>query len=126
MRRKGGAIAALALAWACAALDIAGVYEANLPAASGGGERNVSVTLETDGTAVVSSAFPGRPSRFLVEGKWRLEKHRVIVDLGKGQSMVFDYADDSLIARHWDRSVWGEEGPGTLRRVLPGGQGLRG
>jgi hypothetical protein len=58
-----------------------------LPAASGGGERQVSVILNPSGSAALSTAFSGRPSRSLV-----------------------------LIAKDWDRAVWSEAGPGTLER----------
>jgi hypothetical protein len=33
--------------------------------------------------------------------------------------MVFQHAGDELIARDWDRALWGEAGPGTLRRIQP-------
>jgi len=64
------AVAATALAAACATTDIPGTYEAIRPAANDGGERHVRVTLRTDGTAAVSSALSQRPDRSLVEGTW--------------------------------------------------------
>jgi len=113
------AFAAGVLAAACATTDVAGTYEAVLPAASGGGERHIRVTLRPDGFAAVSSAFSGRPSRFLAEGAWESAGSEVTVNLGgeRPARMVFRRAGDQLIAREWDRSLWGEAGPGVLHRV---------
>lgn len=98
-----------------AATHAAGTYAATLPAASGGGERQVSVVLQSDGTATVSSAFSGRPSRFTVTGTWEQSGERVVVNTDL-QRLVFDYAGNRLVAREWDRAAWGEAGPGTLQR----------
>jgi hypothetical protein len=116
------AFAAIALATACATPEVPGTYEAKLPAASGGGERHVSVTLDPSGAAAVSTAFPGRPSRSLVQGTWvQKEGGFVIVTLRgpRTEQIVFQHGGDELIARDWDRSVWGQTGPGTLRRKQP-------
>jgi hypothetical protein len=32
------------------------------------------------------------------------------------ERLVFDYAGDRLVAREWDRRMWGQAGPGTLLR----------
>ena len=93
----------------------AGTYAAVVPAASGGGERQVSVVLQSDGTATVSSAISGRPSRFTVTGTWEQNGARVVVNTDL-QRLVFDYAGNRLVAREWDRTAWGEAGPGTLQR----------
>jgi hypothetical protein len=120
-RIVGNFIVAVLLA-ACSSIgtarEAAGTYEATLPAASSG-ERHVAVTLDRDGTAAVTSAFSGRPSRFMVKGTWRREGDRVTLDLGgaRPERMVFDQGADRLVAREWDRSTWGESGPGTLQRV---------
>ena len=100
---------------AAAAMNAAGTYAAVVPAASGGGERQVSVILQSDGTATVSSAVSGRPSRFSVTGTWEQSGERVVVNTDL-QRLVFDYAGNRLIAREWDRAAWGEAGPGTLQR----------
>ena len=104
---------------ACAASGIPGTYEAVQPAASGGGERHIRVTLRPDGFAAVSSAFSGRPSRFLAEGAWQSAGSEITVNLGgeRPARMVFRRAGDQLIGREWDPSVWGEKGPGVLYRV---------
>ena len=98
-----------------AAGTAAGTYAALVPAASGGGERQVSVVLQNDGTATVSSAVSGRPSRFTVTGTWEQKGDRVFVNTDL-QRLVFDYAGNRLVAREWDRTAWGEAGPGTLQR----------
>jgi NlpE N-terminal domain len=110
-------LTAILLAAACAATDVAGTYESVLPAASGGGQRHIRVTLQPDGFAAVSSAFTGRPSRFLAEGKWQREGRRIAVTLDDKETMVFQHAGEELVAREWNRTIWGEAGPGVLTRV---------
>ena len=112
------AFAAVALA-ACATAEVPGTYETSLPAASGGGERHVSVTLNPSGSAALSTAFSGRPSRSLVQGTWTRGEGGVVIVTLKGpraEQIIFQHAGDELIAKDWDRAVWGEAGPGTLKR----------
>jgi len=115
--RKAAAFAVLIAA--CAASGNPGTYEAVLPAASGGGERHIRVVLQPGGFAAVSSAFSGRPSRFLAEGAWEGAGNQITVNLGgeRPERMVFHRAGDQLVAREWDRAAWGEAGPGVLYRV---------
>ena len=113
MRRA--ALAAGLLAAACARTDVTGTYETMLPAGGGGAERHVGLVLEKDGTATLTSAFPGRPSRFQAKGVWELKGAQVAVSTLR-EWMLFDYAGNELVAREWDRTVWGDAGPGTLRR----------
>jgi hypothetical protein len=87
-----------------------------LPAASGGAEREVRITLYGDGRAALTSAFIDRPSRSLAEGGWQASGNEVVVSLEK-ERLVFRRAGDQLQTREWDRSLWGEAGPGTLFRV---------
>jgi hypothetical protein len=112
------AVAATALAAACATTDIPGTYEAIRPAANDGGERHVRVTLRTDGTAAVSSALSQRPDRSLVEGTWEGTGRRIALTLEGRKTMAFELAGDQLVAREWDRAAWGEAGPGVLTRVF--------
>jgi len=111
------AVAATALAAACATTDVPGTYEAILPAANDGGERHVRVTLRADGTAAVSSALSQRPSRFLAEGAWAATGRRIALTLEDQKNIAFELAGDQLVAREWDRAAWGEAGPGVLTRV---------
>jgi hypothetical protein len=116
---KLSAFSAVMLMAACATPEVPGTYEAKLPAASGGGERHVSVTLDPSGSAALSTAFSGRPSRSLVQGTWTQGEGVVVIVTLKGprpEQIIFQHAGDELIARDWDRAVWGEAGPGTLRR----------
>ena len=106
-------VAALLLA-GCAATEI-GTYEAVSPAASGG-ERHVRVTLRQDGAAAVTSAYSDQSNRFFAEGTWQREGRIITVNLEK-QAMVFQYASELLLAKEWDRTLWGENGPGVLYRV---------
>jgi hypothetical protein len=107
--------AALLLA-ACASVDMAGYYEGIQPAASGGAERIVGVNLRPDGTAIVTSAFSGRPSRFLVRGRWDNDGDLVTIELPTApiERIVFQHDKDRLVGKTWERSTWGEAGPGTL------------
>ena len=107
----------LALLLAACAAVIPGNYEAKLPAASGGAERTVRVTLKPDGFAALSSSFTGRPSRFLAEGKWIEEGGRIRLTL-EGQTLVFQHSGNLLVPREWDRTFWGEQGPGVLHQVF--------
>ena len=70
--------------------------------------------LADDGGVTLTSAFPDRPSRLLVKGTWARRGNLVAVQLENGEPLVFDYAEGRLVAREWDRTIWGEAGPGTL------------
>lgn len=108
--------AALLLAAACASVDMAGYYEGIQPAAGGGAERIVGVNLRSDGTAIVTSATSGRPSRFLVRGIWDNDGNLVTVELPTvpRERIVFELQKDRLVGKEWERGTWGEAGPGTL------------
>ncbi|HEU4922365.1 MAG TPA: hypothetical protein VFT23_04740 [Burkholderiales bacterium] len=106
------AFAVAMLAASCATPEVAGTYEA----------KALSVTLDPHGGAAVSTAFPGRPSRSLVQGTWTQGEGGVVILTLKGprpEQMIFQHAGDELIARDWDRATWGQAGPGTLRRKQP-------
>lgn len=105
----------LTLLTACAARDIAGTYE-GVQAAAGAGARHVRVTLMPDGTAVVTSAYTARASRFLVQGTWKAEGNDITVKLERGD-LVFRRAGDYLLPTFWDPAAWSESGPGELTRV---------
>ena len=112
------ALAALVLLLAGCAASAPGTYEVIQPAANAG-ELHVRVTLRPDGVGVLSGAFSGRPSRYLAEGSWKQEDKRVVLSLGgpRPERLVFDLSGDQLIAREWDRAIWGETGPGVLFRI---------
>jgi hypothetical protein len=114
---KAWGIAPVVLLAACATTQAPGTYEAVLPAAGDGGERHIRVTLRSNGEAALSSAFSQQPSRFLAQGTWKQDDRRITLDLNDGKPMVFQLAGDQLIAKDWDRSRWGEKGPGALFRV---------
>jgi len=80
------------------------------------GERTVRVTLKPDGFGAVSSSLAGSASRSLAEGTWVEEGGRIRLNVEK-QTLVFQRRGDELVAREWDRGVWGEEGPGMLVKV---------
>jgi hypothetical protein len=92
------------------------IIPGNYETPPGAGERTVRVTLKPDGFAALSSAFTGRPSRFLAEGTWVEEGGRIRLDVEK-QTLVFQRRGDELVAREWDRGLWGEGGPGVLVKV---------
>ena len=77
------------------------------------------VKLEPDGRAAVSTARWGSFS-FAAEGAWkRADDRLIVVDLtgSNRQRLVFQHGGDLLVAKEWDRAVWGEKGPGVLYRV---------
>lgn len=113
---KGGSWGfALLLLAACA--QAPGTYEAVLPAASGGGERHVRVTLKHNGEAALSSAFSERASRFLAQGTWKQDGNRITMKLNDQKHLVFQLAGNQLHPKEWDPSLWSEKGPGALFRV---------
>ena len=74
--------------------------------------------LAADGKAAVSTMRWGSFSYF-AEGGWKRVGGTVVVDLESTppQRIVFQHGGDQLVAKEWDRSVWGERGPGVLYRV---------
>ena len=102
---------------ACATADVPGKYEGTLPMGREA-ERHVIVRLAADGKASVSTARWGSFSYF-AEGGWKRTDKMIVVDLAgtPPQRIVFQHRGDQLVAKDWDRSVWGERGPGVLERV---------
>lgn len=101
------------------AVNLGGSYEGVSPAASGG-ERYVRVTLKDDGSAALSTMFSGAgPAGALAVGKWQREDGTIEIQLEepRAQRMVFRRAGNDLLPREWDRTVWGDAGPGVLTRV---------
>ena len=108
---------ALALALVAGCASEVGIYAGVLPSGDDG-DRHVRLTLKQDGTAAISAAFSGRPSRFLAEGQWTRDGRRIILVPQNGPGrMVFRRSGDYLVAEEWDRSRWGPVGPGELQRV---------
>ncbi len=107
-------LAAALLLAGCATTDV-GTYQAVLPAA-GGGEHYLRVTLDESGAAALTSTFSHRLGAFLLEGTWQREGSRITVKLDR-QVIVFQRSGTLLAAKEWDRTVWGEKGPGVLQRV---------
>jgi putative hemolysin len=87
------------------ALSPVGVYET----------RNVMLVLQAGRTAMLTTAYSGVPSRYLVPGRWESSGNIVTVST-EHERLVFDYSGDRLVPREWDRKMWGEAGPGTLLR----------
>lgn len=102
----------------CAVAQIPGKYEGTLPLGREA-ERHVIVRLAPDGRASVSTVRWGSFS-YLAEGGWKsADKRTVVVELAgtPQQRIVFQHGGDTLVAKEWDRSVWGERGPGVLYRA---------
>jgi hypothetical protein len=109
--------ATLALA-ACATPQVPGSYEGTLHIGRDL-ERHVRVRLQPDGRATVSTVRWGSFSYF-GEGAWKHATDRMVVvevTSPAPQRIVFQQGGDLLVAKEWDRSVWGEQGPGVLSRV---------
>jgi putative hemolysin len=71
--------------------------------------RNVVLLLQAGRTAMLR-----RGERSLL-GSWQSSGNVVTVST-ELERLVLDYAGDRLIAREWDRTYWGAQGPGTLLR----------
>jgi len=116
---RSRALFAVALLAGCA-VNIGGSYQGVSPAASGGGERFVRVTLREDGSAALSTTFSGgRSEDALALGKWKNDGGTIEVQLEepRAERMVFRRAGNDLLPREWDRALWGDAGPGVLTRV---------
>ena len=81
-------------------------------------ERHVIVRLAADGKASVSTLRWGSFS-FSGEGGWKRTDKMVVVELASPspQRIVFQHGGDLLIPKDWDRSLWGDRGPGVLYRA---------
>ena len=114
-------LSAILLALLCGcATNLGGSYQGVLPAASGGGERFVRVTLNDDGSAALSTTFSGAgQAGALALGQWKREDGTIEIQLDepRAERMVFRRAGNDLLPREWDRTIWGEAGPGVLTRV---------
>ena len=101
------------------AVNLGGSYQGVSPAASGG-ERYVRVTLNEDGSAALSTTFSGAgPAGALALGKWKRDGGTIDIQLEapRPEHMVFRRAGNDLLPREWDRTIWGDAGPGVLTRV---------
>jgi putative hemolysin len=98
------------------ALSPVGFYETTVRTTRGGGERNVVLVLEAGRAAMLSTTYSGGAGRYLAPGTWRSSGNVVTVST-EHERLVFDYANDQLVPREWDRSAWGGGGPGTLVRT---------
>jgi putative hemolysin len=98
------------------ALSPVGLYETTLRTTRGGGERNVVLVLDAGRAAMLSTTYSGGVGRYLAPGSWRSSGSVVTVST-EHERLVFDYANDQLVPREWDRSAWGGGGPGTLVRT---------
>jgi putative hemolysin len=92
------------------ALSPVGLYET-----AGGGERRVTLVLEAGRVAMMRTAYSGSDGLYLVPGNWNSSGSVVTVSTDL-ERLVFNYTGDRLIAREWDRKLWGASGPGTLSR----------
>lgn len=101
-------------------MNLGGSYQGVSPAASGGGERYVRITLKEDGSAALSTTFSGAgPEGKLALGRWKRDNGTIAVELEapRAERMVFRRAGNDLLPREWDRTIWGDAGPGVLTRV---------
>ena len=96
------------------------IYLGALPATFGAGdERNARLTLRSGGDASVQATFYEPPSRFFAMGQWKADGDRIVIDLAAPpQRLVFARSGQQLVAREWDRAVWGEKGPPVLYRLV--------
>jgi putative hemolysin len=74
---------------------------------------NVLLLLQAGRTAMLRTEYSGSGRTLM--GTWQSSGNVVTVST-EHERLVFDRADDRLIPREWDRSVWGAKGPGTLQR----------
>ena len=109
----------LSLVAGCAT-NLGGSYQGVSPVASGAGERFVRVSLKEDGSAAVSTTYSGGQSgSAFALGKWTRDGGTIEIQLEepRAERLLFRRAGDDLLPREWDRTTWGEAGPGVLTRV---------
>ena len=84
-----------------------------------GDERQLRITLRADGGAAVQTTFPQRTENYFAEGTWQQVDGDIVLDFAgvASERLVFSQSGDLLIARKWDATVWGQGGPGVVRRV---------
>jgi len=84
-----------------------------------GDERQLRITLRADGRVAVQTTFPQRTENYFAEGTWQQVDGDVVLDFAgvASERLVFSQSGDLLIARKWDPTVWGQGGPGVVRRV---------
>jgi hypothetical protein len=102
---KAAWLMAALLAAGCATPGVPGIYT---------DERQARITLKPGGEASVQVA------RFFAEGLWREDGERIAIDLAgeRPQRLVFDRSGPQLVAKEWDRTVWGEAGPPVMYRLV--------
>ena len=84
-----------------------------------GDERQLRITLRADGGAAVQTTFPQRTENYFAEGTWKQVDGDIVLDFAgvASERLVFNQSGNLLIPREWDRTVWGQGGPGSLHRV---------
>ena len=89
------------------------VYAGTLPSEGGGRERTARVTLRDDGGAAVQLSAWGPGDDFYAEGKWQQADDGIVIELASAPPgrLVFRRSGELLLAREWDRALWGEKEP---------------
>ena len=90
-------------------LPPAGMYEAKLSSMS------VTLLLDMQHGAILTRTLPGPAVVPPARGQWERRGDEMTVITGSDR-IVFRYQGDRLVARQWDYKVWGDAGPGTLKR----------
>ena len=125
MSRRLAALLALALAAAgcplpqppVPAATVAGVYTARLPAADASA-LVVTLWLQPGGPATLESVYIGKPRTPSQTGVWSASGDEVTVRLdGQAQPLVFTIAEGRLVAKQWDRTLYGDAGLTLGRRA---------
>lgn len=113
------AVLAGLIAAGCATVDPVGVYS-GYDALPKGESQQVRIYLKPDGAASVQVKYSNIPDDRFSEGKWqRVAEKRIVIDLTseRKERLIFLQSGNQLTAIAWDRSLWGEKGPGVLDRV---------
>jgi hypothetical protein len=101
--------------------EVAGVYDARLPAADASG-RIVTLWLERAGAATLETVYVGKGQAPVERGRWSVRAEEVTVRLleaddgPRSEMLVFTLKEERLVPKTWDRSRWGEMGLSLTRR----------
>jgi hypothetical protein len=100
--------------------DLSGIYQGHAPAADAA-RREFTLSLKTDGTAVLTTLFIGK-GKVLEHGRWTLSGRQITLSFdpigpnGPPRPITFRHHGRKLSPVTWDAGEWGSTGPPALYR----------
>jgi hypothetical protein len=97
-----------------------GIYQGHAPAADAA-RREFTLSLKTDGTAVLTTLFIGK-GKASEHGRWTLSGRQITLSFdpigpnGPPRPITFRHHGRKLSPVNWDSNEWGSTGPPVLYR----------